>query len=186
MMPLCTTRFLQFLQQEQAWLHSKISGGSILLNSCSNRPSWMGCAGGGWWLLCGAQDPQDAAGSPALTPEPGPIAPRPETRKHSGQEPDLHTPGKRPRPRPRPAITQAGGSWQGLGRWQLHRAARPGVVGTHLVIPAPDAELAAQAVGAGAVVHARAVLRQEWSQHPKGGLATPRSLPGTHILGQGW
>lgn len=30
--------------------------------------------------------------------------------------------------------------------------------GTHLVIPAPDAELAAQAVGAGAVVHTRAVL----------------------------
>lgn len=39
-MPLCTTRFLQVLQQAQAWLHSKISGGSILLNSCSNRPSW--------------------------------------------------------------------------------------------------------------------------------------------------
>lgn len=40
-MPLCTTRFLQFLQQEQAWLHSKIRGGSILLNSCSRRPSWV-------------------------------------------------------------------------------------------------------------------------------------------------
>lgn len=42
LMPLCTTRFLQFLQQEQAWLHSKISGGSILLNSWSSRPSWGG------------------------------------------------------------------------------------------------------------------------------------------------
>lgn len=31
----------------------------------------------------------------------------------------------------------------------------------YLVIPAADAELAAQAVGTGAVVHTRAVLRQE-------------------------
>lgn len=40
LMPLCTTRFLQLLQQEHAWLHSKIRGGSILLNSWSSRPSW--------------------------------------------------------------------------------------------------------------------------------------------------
>jgi hypothetical protein len=51
-MPLCTTRFLQFLQQEQAWLHSKIKGGSILLNSCSSRPSWG--AEGGQWCQCEA------------------------------------------------------------------------------------------------------------------------------------
>lgn len=53
LMPLCTTRFLQFLQQEHAWLHSKISGGSILLNSWSSRPSW-GRGRGGQWFLCGA------------------------------------------------------------------------------------------------------------------------------------
>lgn len=53
LMPLCTTRFLQFLQQEHAWLHSKISGGSILLNSWSSRPSW-GQGRGGQWFLCGA------------------------------------------------------------------------------------------------------------------------------------
>lgn len=40
LMPACTTLFLQVLKQEQAMLHSNISGGSILLNSCSSRWSW--------------------------------------------------------------------------------------------------------------------------------------------------
>lgn len=47
LMPLCTTRFLQLRQQVQAWLHSKMRGGSILLNSCSSRPSWGGHRGEG-------------------------------------------------------------------------------------------------------------------------------------------
>lgn len=38
--PFCTTRFRQLLQQEQAWLHSKIKGGSAMLNSGRSRPSW--------------------------------------------------------------------------------------------------------------------------------------------------
>lgn len=37
--PFCTTRFRQFLQQEHAWLHSKIKGGSAMLNSGRSRPS---------------------------------------------------------------------------------------------------------------------------------------------------
>lgn len=38
--PFCTTRFLQVRQHEHAWLHSKISGGSAMLNSGRSRPSW--------------------------------------------------------------------------------------------------------------------------------------------------
>lgn len=37
--PFCTTRFLQVLQHEHAWLHSKIRGGSAMLNSGRSRPS---------------------------------------------------------------------------------------------------------------------------------------------------
>lgn len=42
--PFCTTRFLQVRQHEHAWLHSKISGGSAMLNSGRSRPSWRGDA----------------------------------------------------------------------------------------------------------------------------------------------
>ena len=63
LMPLCTTRFLQFLQQEHAWLHSKISGGSILLNSWSSRPSW-GRGRGRQWFLYG--DPLSCPRLPRL------------------------------------------------------------------------------------------------------------------------
>ena len=38
--PFCTTRFLQVLRQEHAWLHSKIRGGSSLQNSGSRRPAY--------------------------------------------------------------------------------------------------------------------------------------------------
>lgn len=38
--PFWTTRFLQVLQQEQAWLHSKMKGGSSEQNSGSRRLSW--------------------------------------------------------------------------------------------------------------------------------------------------
>lgn len=55
--------------------------------------------------------------------------------------------------------------------------------GTHLVIPASDAELAAQAVGAGAVVHTRAVLQAEakgWlslgSRYPAAGVTQAEVL----------
>lgn len=36
--PFCTTRFLQVLQQEHAWLHSKMRGGSSRQNSGRRRP----------------------------------------------------------------------------------------------------------------------------------------------------
>lgn len=71
LMPVCTTRFLQLLQQEHAWLHSKIRGGSILLNSWSSRPSW-GAEGGDSGFPVGpisaAQDPEDSTGNSTLTP----------------------------------------------------------------------------------------------------------------------
>lgn len=71
LMPLCTTRFLQLLQQEHAWLHSKIRGGSILLNSWSSRPSW-GAEGGDSGFSVGpisaALDPEDSTGNSTLTP----------------------------------------------------------------------------------------------------------------------
>lgn len=38
--PFCTTRFLHVLQQEQAWLHSKMKGGSSEQNSGNRRLSW--------------------------------------------------------------------------------------------------------------------------------------------------
>lgn len=38
--PFCTTRFLQVLQQEHAWLHSKMRGGSSRQNSGRRRPFW--------------------------------------------------------------------------------------------------------------------------------------------------
>lgn len=74
LMPLCTTRFLQFLQQEHAWLHSKISGGSILLNSWSSRPSWVSREGrtSGFCVVptLAAKDPQDSTEKPTAAPNP--------------------------------------------------------------------------------------------------------------------
>lgn len=40
--PFCTTRFLQVLQQEHAWLHSKMRGGFSRQNSGRRRPVWTG------------------------------------------------------------------------------------------------------------------------------------------------
>lgn len=40
--PFCTTRFLQVLQQEHAWLHSKMRGGFSRQNSGRRRPLWTG------------------------------------------------------------------------------------------------------------------------------------------------
>lgn len=128
-MPLCTTRFLQFLQQEHAWLHSKISGGSILLNSWSSRPSWgRGREGRVVSTRCPPRlpAPNPTAGEDGLGE-----ATRAELRD---QEPQW-----------------AAGSHPGGGK-QGER--------THLVVPAANAELAAEAVGTGTVVHTSAVLGQ--------------------------
>lgn len=184
-MPLCTTRFLQFLQQEHAWLHSKISGGSILLNSCSSRPSW-GRGRGQQRSLCGAH--LNCPGFLRFHRKPHQSRHREAGQGWGGhtcsdvieQETHNHCPGFAytwARPVSVPAASwksqvlpcplgrvphRLGGEGKGPG--ELGAGASPTKEGrsrgegTYLVIPAADAELAAQAVGAGAVIHTRAVL----------------------------
>lgn len=77
LIPLCTTRFLQFLQQEQAWLHSKISGGSILLNSWSSRPSWDE----EWETVVSVWCPPQLPRTPRTSEENPSLTPNPETGK---------------------------------------------------------------------------------------------------------
>lgn len=63
-------------------------------------------------------------------------------------------------------------------RGQLRRSGWAGGQGTHLVIPTADAELATQAVGAGAVIHTRAVLgREVGSAQPSESAQAPRLTP---------
>ena len=61
--------------------------------------------------------------------------------------------------------------------------------GTYLVIPTADAELATQAVGAGTVIHTRAVLGQEaGSVHPPESAQAPQlppTSPPTAVLSLG-
>lgn len=162
LIPLCTTRFLQFLQQEHAWLHSKISGGSILLNSWSSRPSW-GRRRRGQVVWCPPRLPR----SPR-TPQKNPLwVPRPQTGRTGGGRPraehreqelchhvlDQHVAGHR-------LISVLVAPLEAQGE------------DTYLVIPAADAELATQAVGTGTVVHTCAVLGQE-----AGDQLSPRKRP---------